>query len=321
MGLWVIDADTLARSRFVISQFSEAFACLVMLESGQTGHPGELSWLAAHRPAYQELLDADPVTRLLVRTGLRPHWIADFLSPTPPSEDESEFHRELAVVRATPPAEARHDLAHGAGGRLPGALDRDDLPGRAADLLEWVWTETVLPYWPRRRRLFEADILARTRQLTKGGWAAALDGIRPGMRWLGDGRLRINHGAYEPQEVSGAQLLFVPASGRSGWVSWDRPHRFSAVYPCTGPLSEPVRAAVPGALGRLLGSGRAGVLLLLDTPKSTTQLVALSGQALGSVGRHLRVLLDAGLVFRRRAGRSVLYCRTAAGDVLVAAQS
>jgi DNA-binding transcriptional ArsR family regulator len=37
------------------------------------------------------------------------------------------------------------------------------------------------------------------------------------------------------------------------------------------------------------------------------------------VGRHLRVLLDAGLVERRRAGRSVLYVRTAAGEVLVEA--
>jgi DNA-binding transcriptional ArsR family regulator len=45
----------------------------------------------------------------------------------------------------------------------------------------------------------------------------------------------------------------------------------------------------------------------------------VTGRGLGSVGRHLRVLLDAGPVERRRAGRSVLYGRTAAGDVLVEA--
>ncbi|MCX4547821.1 helix-turn-helix domain-containing protein [Streptomyces sp. NBC_01387] len=320
MGLWVLDADTLARSRFVISQLTEAFACLVTLDSGLAAHPGEQHWLAAHRPAYQELLDADPVTRLLVRTALRPHWIADFLVPAPPP-DGAEFHDELAVIRATAPSEARYDLAMGVGGRLPAALYRNDLPERAADLLEWVWTRTVLPYWPRRKRLFEADILARTRLLTTGGWAAALEGIRPGMRWLGEGRLQINHYVNPPLEVSGAQLLFVPASGRTGWVSWDKPHRFSAAYPCVGQLAEPDRRADPGALGRLLGTGRAGVLVLLDAPKSTTQLVALSGQGLGSVGRHLKVLLDAGLVLRRRAGRSVLYYRTTAGDMLVAAQA
>jgi DNA-binding transcriptional ArsR family regulator len=61
------------------------------------------------------------------------------------------------------------------------------------------------------------------------------------------------------------------------------------------------------------------VLVRLGSPLSTSQLVAVTGQGLGSVGRHLRVLLDAGLVERRRAGRSVLYSRTAAGHVLVEA--
>jgi DNA-binding transcriptional ArsR family regulator len=50
---------------------------------------------------------------------------------------------------------------------------------------------------------------------------------------------------------------------------------------------------------------------------STTQLVALTGQSLGSVGRHLRILLDSRLIRRGRAGRSVLYSRTPAGDVIV----
>jgi DNA-binding transcriptional ArsR family regulator len=49
--------------------------------------------------------------------------------------------------------------------------------------------------------------------------------------------------------------------------------------------------------------------------------VALTGQGLGSVGRHLKILLDAQLIRRRRAGRSVLYYRTTAGDVLASAQT
>ncbi|MDX3645452.1 winged helix-turn-helix domain-containing protein, partial [Streptomyces sp. MB09-02B] len=72
-------------------------------------------------------------------------------------------------------------------------------------------------------------------------------------------------------------------------------------------------------LGSLLGENRARVLVLLGSPMSTTQLCALTGQGLGSVGRHLKVLLDAGLVRRGRAGRSVLYARTAAGEVLLQA--
>ncbi len=91
------------------------------------------------------------------------------------------------------------------------------------------------------------------------------------------------------------------------------------IYPCAGVLAQADPGPVPEALGALLGPARAGVLVLLETPKSTTQLVALTGQGLGSVGRHLKILLDARLVQRRRAGRSVLYYRTAAGDTLLEA--
>jgi DNA-binding transcriptional ArsR family regulator len=37
------------------------------------------------------------------------------------------------------------------------------------------------------------------------------------------------------------------------------------------------------------------------------------------VGGHLRVLLDAGLIERRRSGREVLYWRSTAGEAVVAA--
>ncbi len=60
---------------------------------------------------------------------------------------------------------------------------------RLANLLQWVWADCVFPYWPRRRRILEADILARSTRLSYGGWTAALDGLRPGTRWLGNGLL------------------------------------------------------------------------------------------------------------------------------------
>ena len=76
-------------------------------------------------------------------------------------------------------------------------------------------------------------------------------------------------------------------------------------------MRDPARAQPPWP--------RAGWWGGLAPPVPPTQLVAVTGQGLGSVGRHLRVLLDAGLVERRRAGRSVLYSRTTAGQVLVEA--
>jgi DNA-binding transcriptional ArsR family regulator len=163
-------------------------------------------------------------------------------------------------------------------------------------------------------------VIARTTQLSQGGWAAALAGMRPGMRWLGEGRLQINAYDYPPRDISGALLLFVPVTTQNGWVSWDLPGRYAVIYPSSGALAEAGRRPVPQTLEALLGPARARVLVLLDSPKSTTQLVALTGQGLGSVGRHLRIMTDAGLLGRRRSARSVLYYRTAAGDTLIAAQ-
>jgi Helix-turn-helix domain len=196
------------------------------------------------------------------------------------------------------------------------------LQQRAADLVEWVWTHTVVPYWPRRRRIIEADIVARTTRLGEGGWAAALADMRPGLRWLGEGRLQINAYGNPPRKISGAELFFVPVTPQTGWVAWDEPRRYAVMYPCSGTLAHPDSQAVaPETLAALLGPARAAILALLDAPKTTTQLVTLTGQGLGSVGRHLKILWDAGLLHRRRAGRSVLYYRSEAGDLLVSIQN
>ncbi|HET9382208.1 MAG TPA: winged helix-turn-helix domain-containing protein [Streptomyces sp.] len=333
MGWWQVSADTLARSRFVVSPLAETFASLKLLHSGVATHPGERVWLDAHRPCHLRMLADDPVTALLVRAGLGRNWIADFLTPTP--RDGETFEEGVARVRAVPPDAARAHLRLSLEGPLPAALDRDDLAERAAALLEHVWERSVLPYWDRRRRILEADIVARTALVSRGGWATVLDALRPGTRWLGGSRFQVNLHAYPPREISGAELVFVPVTPKSGWVSWEdpgqgasgagvpeEPARYAVVYACSGVLADCAGGrAVPASasLDALLGEARARVLVLLGSPLSTSHLVAVTGQGLGSVGRHLRVLLEAGLVERHRAGRSVLYSRSAAGEVLVEA--
>ncbi|MFF8229031.1 winged helix-turn-helix domain-containing protein [Streptomyces caelestis] len=318
MGWWQVNADTLAGSRFVLSPLAETFASLRLLHTAVAAHPGERHWLDTHLPAYRRRLADDPVTALLVRCGLGPEWIADFLTPTPRAGET--FADEVARVREASPEAARAHLTLSLRGPLPPRLDRDDLPERAAGLLAYVWEETVRPYWPRRRRVLEADVATRTAQVGRGGWAAALNSLRPGTRWLGENRLQVNAHEYPPREISGAELVFVPVTPqRVGWVSWEGTDRYALVYPCAGVLADTGGRPVPASLAALLGTARARILVLLDSPLSTSQLVAVTGQGLGSVGRHLRVLLDAGLVERGRAGRSVLYARTAAGQVLVEA--
>ncbi|WNF29390.1 winged helix-turn-helix domain-containing protein [Streptomyces sp. C11-1] len=323
MGWWQIGTDTLATSRFVVSPLVETVASLRTLERAVAAHPRERAWLERWLPAYRRFRSEDPLAARIVRAAFAPRWNADFLTPAPvpppAGQPPDTFAQELERVRATPPEKARADLAATLRGPLPAPLDRDDLAPRSADVLEWVWTQAVLPEWPARRRVLESDVIARAAQLSRGGWAQAIDGMRPGMRWLGKSRLQINAYDNPPRELDGAQLVFTPVTADVGWVCWDIPHRYGVVYPCAGALADTGRTPVPQALGALIGPARAGVLVLLASPLSTTQLTALTGQGLGSVGRHLRVLLDAGLVRRRRAGRSVLYFRTSAGDGLVRA--
>jgi len=316
MGWWQVNADTLARSRFVVSPLAETTASLLALERNAAAHPGERRWLDAHRHGYLGYVRDHPDVHGLLRRSLAQGWIPAVVTVPPTGRDEQDFDAELGQIARLSPDLVARDLAEAGLERYP-----DDLLGKAADLLAWVWAHTVLPYWPARRKIIEADIVARTTQLGRGGWARALSDMRPGLRWLGDGRLQINAYDYPPREISGAQLLFVPVTPDRGWVAWEEPHRYAVMYPCSGALADADRrTAVPEALGTLLGTGRAAVLMLLDTPKSTTQLVALTGQGLGSVGRHLQVLRAAGLLERRRVGRSVLYRRSAAGDLLVRIQ-
>jgi hypothetical protein len=106
----------------------------------------------------------------------------------------------------------------------------------------------------------------------------------------------------------------VPVHRYTGWDVLELPHRYALVYPVSGALADTgsARASADG-LARLIGVNRAHVLRLFDEPRFTTQLAALAN--------HLRVLLEAGAVLRRRAGREVLYWRTSLGDALAASVS
>ncbi|HEY6496958.1 MAG TPA: winged helix-turn-helix domain-containing protein [Trebonia sp.] len=317
MGWWKVSADTLAESRFVISPLAETTASLLALDRRRAAHPGERRWLDEHHAAYLGYASDHPAIPALMRIAAGHCWIPSLITAAPASPGELSFDDEVRQIGALTPADVAADLA-AIGLRAVG----DDLPRQAAALLEWVWVNTVLPYWPTRRRIIEADIVARTTELGRGGWPAALSGMSPGKRWLGDGRLQINALDNPPREISGAQLFFVPVTpATGGWAAWDEPRRYALTYQCSGALAgHGAGAAAPETLAALLGPARAAILTLLDTPKSTTQLVALTGQRLGSVGRHLGILRAAGLLDRGRAGRSVLYRRSPAGDLLVRIQ-
>ena len=315
MGYWKVGTEALAGGRFAVSPLAETVAAVLMLRDRHK-HPGLEEWQRANQRPFREYVKSDPFAQAFLDAAFRPRWNADFVV-SPPKRADRTFADELRRIRETPRDIVLADLGTSRSEARGTPLDVPDVADRCADVLEWVWVRTVRPDWPRRRSILESDIVARTHELSTHGWAAALDGLRPGLRWLGDGRLRINAYDNPPREIGDAELLFVPVMGRNAWVGWDEPDRYAVTYPCSGVLIGHDPAASPTALRRLIGPARASVLALLDAPKSTSQLVALSGYGLGSVGGHLRVMLDAGLVRRRRSGRSVLYYRTTLGDELV----
>ena len=249
------------------------------------------------------------------RAANQPGWPLSGLATTP----GATFDAELAAVAAIPGEVLRADLRETMLTPLPAHLLSANLARAAAGLLDWVWTHTLATDWPRRERLLRADIVARTGQLASQGWAAVLRDLGHNREWAGDGQLRINR--YElPTRVlpPGAQLYFIPVTSHSGWVGWNQPTAYAIYYPVTGRLA-PADADRRGGLNRLLGTNRAALLRLLGQPAGTTHLAARSGLPIGAVGNHLRVLLDAGVVARRRSGRHVLYWRTPLGDALIAA--
>jgi DNA-binding transcriptional ArsR family regulator len=248
-----------------------------------------------------------------------PGWIADFLA-VPPLGDGATFADELDQLAAWDDDRIRAEIHQFADGPLPAALGRGGLRDAVAGLLRWVWTATLVSDWPRRRRVLEADIVARTSRLASHGWSGVFDTLSWRTSWLGGGRLQINGYELPDADLSQArQLDFVPVHSYIGWDGRELPHRYMLVYPVSGALAD-TGSTSEGAdgLARLIGANRARVLRLLGEPRSTTQLAALTGLPLGAVGNHLRVLLDAGSVLRRRAGREVLYWRTSLGDALAA---
>ena len=316
MGLWRISADLMARARFVVSPYADVVAALAGLSSPRT--PTERTLAALHGDAFAAMLARHPSRAAVLSCSFGRRWTADFLC-LPPRGGPMTFHDHLAMVTELGDQAVRRDLAETTRRSLPEALREPGVARHATELLDWVWTHVVASDWPRRERVLRADIVSRTSRLAAHGWEAVLADLGRDRAWLGDGALRINVHDNPTRDLDEAsELWFVPVHGPASSVGWHLPSRYAVYYPVTGVLAER-DTGHPEAVARLIGGNRERVLAALDGAASTTGLVALTGLALGSVGGHLRVLLDAGLVQRRRSGREVLYWRTALGDALVAA--
>jgi DNA-binding transcriptional ArsR family regulator len=320
-------ADDLLRSRFAISPLFELDNLLRKL-SGLSPYRLPGAWSARLAPVYRRLratTDLDAVLALHSRTRG-----PGFAAPPPRSLAQS-IGDDLATVRATALPDARREidrclnLRPARDERVLAILRGDDVVERIARALQTAWHELLAADWPQLRALCERDVVHRAGQLSRSGWAGALDGLHPRVRWR-EGAIEILRSAENLTVFLGGQgLLLVPSVFLWPQVSAhvDPPWPATLIYPARGiaALWETPVTAIQGALGALVGRTRAGLLAALDQPASTTQLARSLGLATGAVGDHLTVLRAAGLLTKARSGRAVLYRRTPLGDALLAACS
>ncbi|MDG4794302.1 winged helix-turn-helix domain-containing protein [Micromonospora sp. WMMD1082] len=326
MRIEVTPADV-AASRYAISPLGEAVWAL-RLCAGQHAVPGLAPWVARTRPAYERLRRELPAIGALMALLRRGGYNADFIQP-PPDGTARDFAGELAVVRATPLAQARAELARNLTGPrvTPPAYARRifrsaNVVDLIAEAIEAAWTTLVEPDWPRLRAVLERDLLHRAGRLLAYGWGAAVAGLDPRLRWVpgGDvGAIEVTDRDPATHSLAGRGLLFVPTVFGTLITYVEQPWPYAIVYRASGVaelLGPPDPARPDDALDRLVGRSRAAVLRALALPATTSQLVAQLGLSLGGVGDHLTVLREAGLVTRVRSGRAVRYRRTPLGDTL-----
>ena len=312
-----------AHVRFAISPLTETRRSLRVLDDPGAGAL-HLPWAIEARRLTADL-DLS-LLRALDPTGV---YTPDFVSP-PPNSPLDEFEDQLAVVVATPPEQARAEVQRSYRRKppLPAVLEpfvEDPAAGVAAvaELLRAYWDRALAPHWPRVRALLEGDVLHRAREMADGGAERLFADVDPTVSWA-DGVLSIDKPAQQSVDLEDRGLLFVPSV-----FTWpdvvlvtDPKWQPTIVYPArgVGTLWETGRPAAPDALGALLGKVRAGVLMALDRPRSTTDLARALGVSAGGVSQHLSVLREAGLVHGHRVGRMVLYLRSPTGDGLVGAE-
>jgi DNA-binding transcriptional ArsR family regulator len=316
-----VTADDLVKSRFALSPIFELNAVLRALAAPVPGLPA--AWVALLRPRFAGLREHPGLAAVLtLRAGGSG---ATCIAP-PPAGLGQTIEQDLLAVRNGPVVEARQEIEGYLSIRRPAtAATRDflratDVLDRLADFLALAWERLVADDWPRLRAVCDRDVVHRAAELSRAGWAAAVDGLGPKIRWRRGGIEITGHrGAVDT--LAGNGLLLVPSAAvRPGLAVFrDDPWPKAIVYPArgVGSLFERTPAAGHEFLAALIGRTRARLLSALAEPASTTQLAGVLGLATGAVGDHVSVLYRAGLLTRSRSGRSVLYQRLPLADALM----
>ncbi|WP_343233637.1 helix-turn-helix domain-containing protein [Streptomonospora sp. PA3] len=193
------------------------------------------------------------------------------------------------------------------------------------------WTELVaLAFDHIGTRLEDAwrrSIRQREREAQRIGTAVARGGIDVALATAHPrGRLRGTALQFpDPNPVnvnaSGRWIVLTPMIGRPRAVlcDLDRPDVLWFGYPLAGPSDETQDARSRTELDALLTPIRARLLRFLDRELPMSAVPALLGCTPPTATHHCTQLAKAGLILRRRRGRSVRIARTPRGDQVLEA--
>jgi DNA-binding transcriptional ArsR family regulator len=306
-----LSARALTRCRFAVSPLAETVGAL--LDHQRTGGP----------PGFRRWREHSAVRRGLLDLSARTKWLPDMLAVAPTGSRRTGLADELAVVAAFTDQEVRETvrLAGEAswGGRVDTSwVSRDGLAARiAADLADG-WERFIRPDWPRRRAILERDIAYRTELLAADGWRAVVATIARNTSWATDDAIAFGRPGH-PDRIIDDGIIFVPHTQGSGtWTCELPPPRFALAYPARGTAAG-VDPSATADLARLVGAGRARVLLELRVPATTTELARILAVSLGTVSAHLAALRAAAVISGVRSGRTVRYRLDPRGWDLLAA--
>jgi DNA-binding transcriptional ArsR family regulator len=317
---FVFSIDAVLHCRFGISPLGEVVqtARAIGVPARDTSH---FKWLKQRRTVLQKLHrghDLSLLLALLPEHGYTP----DFLTPPPPTP-VADIDDELTRIREMSPAQARNEIGRAlAGRRVDGralrALRSQHAPNRLADALESIWSMLLEPSWPSIREVLERDVAYRARRLAEGGLAHLFEDLAPVVTLHGHD-LRVRQRTTATVELDAGGLLLSPSAFIAPYVATMLEPPI-LIYPARGTaaLLDPEQASIESGVSRLIGPTRAEILGLLDEPSTTTVLAHRLRRSPGNIADHLAVLLMAGLVMRRRAGRQVLYWRTPLGQATLA---
>lgn len=328
MAELTFSTSDLAQVRFAVSPMWEVAPSFRLLTSA-AAHPIHGPWADQVRPRMVAAgLDRGWLSELVPPTG---GYVPDFLNPAPACPAPTPT-AERDAIRASPADRVRQDLDHLArhqgnlGPRLR-ALHNDPqgLLAKVAEELETYWELVLAPYWARIRAVLDADILYRSRLAAEHGVGHLLNDLHTSVSW-DDNALRMSR-RKQPltRTTAGTGLLLIPSAftGPGLRTRTTPPDPPQLAYPARGVGSLWTKCPVTqtDTLSAVLGRSRTLLLAELEVPASTTQLAHRTGLSPAGVSQYLTALRNAGLVSAHRAGRSVLYARTAAAEALLQAAS